>query len=91
MPVIQLTITNTSGLHARPAATFVNAAKAFACDITVRNLTTDKPAANAKSILSVITLGVNQGHQIELTAEGADADEALRSLKELVENNMGEK
>jgi phosphotransferase system HPr (HPr) family protein len=91
MPAIQLTVNHPSGLHARPAALFVNAAKLFSCEITLRNLTTDKPAVNAKSILSVITQGVNQGHQIELTTQGADADEALQSLKELIESNFGEK
>jgi len=38
----------------------------------------------------VITQGVNQGHQIELTTQGDDADKALQSLKELIESNFGE-
>lgn len=67
-----------------------NKAKSFPCTITVRNLTSGKPAANAKSILSVLTQGVNQGHQIEVEAEGEYAEEALQVLKELVDTNFGE-
>lgn len=90
MPSITLTIGHASGLHARPAAAFVKMAAAFPCTITVRNLTTNKPAVNAKSVLSVITQGVNQGHQVEVSAEGERADEALAALQELVTGNFGE-
>lgn len=90
MPVINLTVNHPSGLHARPAAIFVNTAKTFSCNITVRNLTAGKPAVNAKSILSVITQGVNQGFEIELAAEGDGAEDALQALKDLIESNFGE-
>jgi phosphotransferase system HPr (HPr) family protein len=90
MPVINLIVNHPSGLHARPAAIFVNAAKGFSCDITVRNVTAGKPAVNAKSILSVITQGVNQGFEIELAAEGDGAEVALQALKDLIESNFGE-
>jgi phosphotransferase system HPr (HPr) family protein len=87
---ITLTIHHASGLHARPAAQFVKMAAAFPCTLTLRNLTSKKPAANAKSVLSVLTQGVSQGHEIELTAEGDRAEEALAALRELVEGNFGE-
>lgn len=90
MPTITLTIGHSAGLHARPAAQFVKTAASFPCAITVRNLAKDKPAVNAKSVLSVITLGVSQGHQVEVTAEGDRADEALTALQELVASNFGE-
>lgn len=90
MPSITLTIGHASGLHARPAAAFVKMAATFPCTITVRNLTTNKPAVNAKSVLSVITLGVGQGNAVEVTAEGERADEALAALQELVAGNFGE-
>jgi phosphotransferase system HPr (HPr) family protein len=90
MPTITLTIGHASGLHARPAAQFVKMAASFPCAITVRNLAKDKPAVNAKSVLSVITQGVSQGHQVEVTAEGDRAEEALAALQELVAGNFGE-
>jgi phosphotransferase system HPr (HPr) family protein len=90
MPAITLTVNHSAGLHARPAALFVKMAASFPCSITVRNLTSNKPAVNAKSVLSILTQGVNQGHSVEILAEGDSAEQALQSLKELVENNFGE-
>ena len=78
-------------MHARPAALFVNMAKTFPCNISVRNITAGKEAVNAKSILSVLTQGVNQGYEIELKAEGDNAEAALQVLKELIESNFNEK
>lgn len=90
MPSISLIINHSSGLHARPAAEFVKTAIKFPCAITVRNVTDDKPAVNAKSILGVLTLGVNQGYKIEVSAEGERAQEALTAITDLVNSNFGE-
>lgn len=90
MPSLILTIQHSSGLHARPAAHFVKMAASFPCSLTVRNITSNKLAANAKSVLSVLTQGVNKGHEIELVAEGERAEEALAAIKELIESNFGE-
>ena len=90
MPSITLTVKNQVGLHARPAALFVKKAKEFPCTITVQNLTSQKPPANAKSALAVLTQAVQQGHQVLLTAEGEQADAALAALQQLIENNFGE-
>jgi phosphocarrier protein len=56
----------------------------------VCNLTAKGNSVNAKSILGVLTLGVNQGHRIRIDAEGDEAEQALSSLNELVESNFGE-
>ena len=90
MPAITFTVNHSSGLHARPAALFVKLASSFPCTIKVRNLNGEKPAVNAKSVLSVLTQAVDKGHSVEITAEGERADEALQALKELVENDFGE-
>lgn len=90
MPSIILTVDHPAGLHARPAALFVKKAGAFPCNITLRNVTSDKETVNAKSILRVLTQGVNQGHQVEITAEGEQADEALSALQALITGNFGE-
>ena len=90
MSSITLTVTNAVGLHARPAALFVKTAKEFPCTITVQNLTAQKPPANAKSALAVLTQAVQQGHQILIQAEGESADAAITALQQLIENNFGE-
>lgn len=91
MPRAELSIRNPSGLHARPAATFVKAAAAYACDIRVTNLTREAGrTASAKSVLGVMGLGISRGHTIRLEAEGDDADAAIRELSVLVGAGLGE-
>ena len=85
MPEITLTVHHAEGLHARPAVLFVQSAKRFESDITVVR---GEREANAKSILSVLTLGANQGAVVTIRAEGKDAAEALEALKALVESNF---
>jgi phosphocarrier protein HPr len=86
----KLIVKHKSGLHARPAALFVKAASKTASSIKVRNLTTNGDFVDARSILMVLTLGVTQGHEIHIQAEGADEAEALAALRALVEGNFGE-
>jgi phosphocarrier protein HPr len=87
VPETTLTLHHKTGLHARPAAAFVQTAKKFKSDIKVSH---DGREANAKSILTVLTLGANQGAVITIRAEGEDAAEALAALTALVEDNFGE-
>ena len=87
MPDITLTVRHEVGLHARPAALFVQAAKRFGSDIRV---THGEREANAKSILNLLALGVGQGAVITVRAEGEDAEPALAVLEALVESNFGE-
>lgn len=90
MQSIRLIVNHSVGLHARPAAQFVKTANDFASTITVANVTKESDPVDAKSILSVLTLGVHQGYEIEITADGDDAASALEALKLLVEDNFGE-
>ena len=87
MPEITLTVHNKVGLHARPAALFVQTAKQFNCHVRV---THGEREANAKSILGVLALGAEQGAVITIRAEGEEADQALAALEALVEDNFGE-
>ena len=91
MPVKEFTIQHEVGLHARPASKFVQLAASFPCDIKICNLTTDSKLVNAKSVLSVLTLGVNQGHQIRIETNGEKAEEAAEALAQLIADNFGEK
>jgi phosphocarrier protein HPr len=87
MHEITLPVQHKVGLHARPAALFVQTAKKFKSDIVV---TKDERQANAKSILSILTLGANQGSKITIQATGEDEQVAVKALQELVEANFGE-
>jgi phosphocarrier protein HPr len=91
MPDTTVVIRNPSGLHARPAATFVKAAAGFAADIRVTNLTRNADrSASAKSILGVMQLAVSQGHELRIEATGDDADAAVAELARLVASGLGE-
>jgi phosphotransferase system HPr (HPr) family protein len=87
---LKIQVPHPAGLHARPASLFVQTSNKFSSDITVQNLTDESDVVNAKSILNVLTLGVMKDHEIEIVADGDDADDALKALKELIEDNFGE-
>jgi len=70
-----------AGLHARPATTLVNLAKAFEAEVQIRY---GNQTANAKSLVSLLKLGVEGGQMIRVMAEGMDADRALATLKEAI-------
>jgi len=84
MSSARLKVRDEVGLHARPAAMFVECANRFEAEIEVRNLSTTSDWVNAKSILGVLTLGVKRGHEIELRVSGADEEQAVVALTALV-------
>jgi phosphocarrier protein HPr len=90
METIEVIIQHPAGLHARPASKFVRLASSFPCTIQLSDLTSGGAAVNAKSILGVLSLGVDQGHQIRVEADGERAAEAVAALRELIETNFGE-
>jgi phosphotransferase system HPr (HPr) family protein len=83
-------IQNEVGLHARPAALFVQTAAKFKAKIKVKNTTRGTPFMDAKSILSVLGLAVSKGHEIEITAEGDDEQAALETMARLIESDFAE-
>jgi phosphotransferase system HPr (HPr) family protein len=87
---IRLVVRNPSGLHARPAALFVRTAGQFGAKVTVAHPAAGKGPVDAKSILSVLTLGISSGTEIEVSAEGDDADAALAAIRGAVESGLGE-
>ena len=87
----ELAVRNPSGLHARPAALFVETARQFSADIQIANLTRNpEQTASARSLLAVLALGISHGHMIRIDADGADAEQAISALRELVEGGLGE-
>lgn len=73
-----VSIASSVGLHARPAALFVQAASATGLDVEIGRPGEDP--VDATSILGVMALGAKYGEEVVLTAEGDGADEALESL-----------
>jgi phosphotransferase system HPr (HPr) family protein len=90
MQVAELEVHNESGLHARPAATFVKTAAGFHSRVSIQNLTRGAAAVNAKSLLAVLGCGVEQGHTIRVSAEGDDEEAAITALRALAEGGFGE-
>jgi phosphotransferase system HPr (HPr) family protein len=83
-----LTIDNALGLHARPAALFVQTANKYPdCEIKVAK---DGNVVNGKSIMGLMMLAAAQGTEITIEASGKDADMALQELAQLVKNKFGE-
>lgn len=75
----QFKVTADTGIHARPATLLVQTASKFDSDI---NLEYKGKKVNLKSIMGVMSLGIGQGADIKISAEGSDSEEALRSLGE---------
>lgn len=82
-----LTIINPAGLHARPAALFVQTAAKFQSAIS---LVKDDKLVNAKSILAVLSLAVYNGETVLIKAHGPDELAALDALEQLVMSSFGE-
>jgi phosphocarrier protein HPr len=84
MVIEQLSLNNGSGLHARPASDFVREASKFSSDILIRNINIASAWVNAKSILSILTLGVENNHTVEIKVDGSDEVEAAHALVGMV-------
>lgn len=82
-----VTIVNKLGLHARAAARFVQAASGFDAEI---KLARGSREVNGKSIMGVMMLAAGKGTQLDILAQGPDADRAVAQLEALVADRFGE-
>lgn len=82
-----LKVINRFGLHARPAAMVVEAASKFDCEVT---LTKEGMSANGKSIMSVMLLAAEPGSEVELCAEGPQAEQAAEAIDQLFQARFNE-
>ena len=83
----ELVIQNEAGLHARPAALFVQTANKFESQIRVAK---EEREVDGKSIMGIMMLAAGKGTQIRITTQGVDEKEALEGLKKLINNKFGE-
>jgi phosphocarrier protein HPr len=83
MPVVSksIVVKNKQGLHARPAALFVQVANKFDARVTV---TYNDEKVNGKSIMGILMLGAEQGTEIGIEADGKDAENALAELEKII-------
>ncbi len=82
-----ITITNSSGLHARPATFFIQKANSYKSSVWVKS---EDRQVNAKSLLGVLSLGIAKGMSVTLIAEGPDETAAVVGLSELINSGFSE-
>lgn len=83
----EVVVNNQVGLHARPATFFIQKANEFKSSIWVEK---EERRVNAKSLLGVLSLGIVKGTTINISADGADEDDAVSALEELVSSSFSE-
>lgn len=83
MQKLQIEITNPTGLHTRPGTEFVRLVKTFDCSVEIQK---GEKAANAKSLVKLLMIGISQGDVIGVTTDGPDEVEALARIKRHLEN-----
>ena len=87
MCVKEVLVQNQVGLHARPATFFIQRANDFKSSIWVEK---EERRVNAKSLLGVLSLGIVGGTDIRIIADGADEEQAVNSLVDLVKSGFAE-
>ena len=85
-----IVVSNSMGLHARPAMQFVDLANQFSSNITVKKDGEEPVVADGKSVMSMIILEAIQGTPLRIEADGEDAEVAVAKLAELFETKFGE-
>ena len=80
-------VNNQVGLHARPATFFIQKANEFGCSIWVEK---EERKVNAKSLLGVLSLGIVKGTGITIMADGADEEDAVNALADLISSEVFE-
>ena len=85
MKEIKYTIQDALGIHARPAGLIVKMAAGFKSAITIDN---GVKKADAKRIMAVMSMGVKQGQEVTVTADGEDEDAAIATLETFFKENL---
>ena len=81
----EVTVQNQVGLSARPATFFIQKANCFKSSVWVEK---DNRRVNAKSLLGVLSLGIDGGMTVKVMANGPDEEQAVRELVELVDSGF---
>ena len=78
-------ITNSVGLHARPATFFIQKANEYKSSIWVEK---EERRVNAKSLLGILSLGITKDTEIDIIADGPDEEEAIQGLVDLLNSGF---
>ena len=84
----EVVVSHSVGLHARPAAVFAKTAVTFSSTIQLENLTKGTEPINAKSVLSILSAGIQMNDRLRISAEGADEDAAVHTLSHLITSDF---
>jgi phosphoenolpyruvate-protein phosphotransferase len=87
MKQLEIVIRNPTGLHARPAKVLVKLAKRFQSDIKIQH---GEKTANAKSMVSVLTLGASKGANVTVMVDGEDEETALAEIEAAIRSGLGD-
>ena len=85
MKTFQYQITDAVGIHARPAGLLVQEAKKYGSKIMLQ---VNGKSAEATKLMAIMSLGVKQGHIVEVIVDGADEEEACRGMEEFFRKNL---
>ena len=87
MEQFDVVVQNKVGLHARPASLFVKEANKQKCSVKVLK---DGKEYNAKSIMSILSMGAHKGTQLSIITDGEGEKEVMQAIKKLFDSNFGE-
>ena len=85
MKEVKYIITDELGIHARPARLLVKAVNQYDCNVAIKK---GEQEGNAKSIISIMTLGIKQGDEVTFLVDGADEAEASETLRVFLKDNL---
>ena len=85
MKTFNYTIKDELGIHARPAGLLVKEAKKFQSKITLEG---NGKSAEATKLMAMMSMGIKQGHELTVMAEGPDEDAAIAAMEEFLNNNL---
>lgn len=88
--VLDVTLVNEVGLHARPASALVGMLRGFDADVRLENATTGRGPVPGASLMGVLALGVERGHVLRITATGAEAAAAAEAVRTAALAGFGE-
>lgn len=86
----EVVVSHSVGLHARPAAVFAKTATTFSSTIQLENLTRGTQPINAKSVLSILSAGIQMNDLLRISAEGTDEEAAVHALSHLITSDFAE-
>ena len=88
MYIKEAVVASPVGLHARPATFFIQKANEFKCSVWIER---EERRVNAKSLLGVLSLGITQNSSVNIIADGADEQQAVDTLTQLLAETAEEK